>query len=660
MFIEAAQLTWDNGLPYSSHFKDIYFSVDNGLAETHHVFLQGNRLPERFGQLTSEQSFTIAETGFGTGLNFLATWQLWQQTPRAANTWLHFVSVEKHPLSKDDLTRALALWPTLADCAQALLAQYPPLTAGWHRLVFAEQHITLTLVFGDALALLPDVVAKVDAWFLDGFAPDKNPELWQVDLLNHVANLSKVGTTLATFSAAGVVKRGLESVGFTVTKQQGFGRKRDMITATLNQAHPSKATWHSPAPPYQGKKQALIIGAGIAGVSCARALALRGWQVTIIDQAAHAASAASGNPAAIIYPKLAPAHLSAWHFQQQAYLWLLQLLKKPALDTVWCQTGLLWLLTGNQQREGEKLDNHPWPSELVEKVSPQQASLLAGTAIDCECLYFPQAGFLQPQALCAAWLNHPNIRCLWQRQVSELKQHEQQWLAIDKQQQVIAQAPVVILANALAAQQLTVSQHLPLTPVRGQIAQFETNTALKKLNAVLCYGGYLTPAFGTAKPQTHCLGASFWPKNTNTEVTVSDHVHNQQLIAQFLPQLTEQLPSIDKWQGRAALRAQTTDYLPIVGRLPIYEDFIQDYAALKHGKTIHQVARYYDGLFVSLGHGSKGFCYAPLAAEVIAAQLNHEPLPIAQRVLQALYPARFWVKALKRQKTTKSVVLDTD
>ena len=155
-------------------------------------------------------------------------------------------------------------------------------------------------------------------------------------------------------------------------------------------------------------------------------------------------------------------------------------------------------------------------------------------------------------------------------------------------------------------------------------------------------------------------GYSFWPKNTNTEVTVSDHVHNQQLIAQFLPQLATQLPNIDFWQGRAALRAQTTDYLPIVGQLPIYEDFIQDYAELKHGKTIHQVPRYYEGLFVSLGHGSKGFCYAPLAAEVIAAQLNHEPLPIAQRVLQALYPARFWVKALKRQKTTKSVVLDTD
>jgi tRNA 5-methylaminomethyl-2-thiouridine biosynthesis bifunctional protein len=221
------------------------------------------------------------------------------------------------------------------------------------------------------------------------------------------------------------------------------------------------------------------------------------------------------------------------------------------------------------------------------------------------------------------------------------------WQALTDDNTVIAQASVVVIANALAAQQLTVSQALPLTPVRGQIAQITTNDTLKPLTSVLCYGGYLTPHYS----DTHCLGASFLPNNTNTDITDEDHQHNYQLLNSFLPDLAQQLPPISTWQGRAALRAQTTDYLPMVGALPVYDDFCQRYAEFKHGKQVDEAPVYHQGLYVSLGHGSKGFCYAPLAAEIIAAELNHEPYPVAERVLNALNPARFWVKALKRRQT---------
>ncbi len=646
MVIEAAELSWPNGLPYSPRFGDIYFSLDDGLAEKNYVFLQANQLATRFSALANNSSFTIAETGFGTGLNFLATWQLWQQN-RPADTWLHYTSVEKHPLTASDLQRALALWPDLQSLASQLLAQYPPLTAGWHRLVFAEQHLTLTLLLGDANELLPELVADVDAWFLDGFAPDKNPELWQLNLLSSIAKLSKVNTTLSSYTAAGVVKRTLEAAGFDVVRSKGFGRKRDMTTATLRSKQPLKLSWQSRNNiiHHASAKTAIVIGAGIAGVSCARALAIRGWQVTVIEQAEHAASAASGNPAAIIYPKLAPPHLSAWHFQQQAYLSLLPQLRDEKLAGVWQERGLLWLLAGNQQREGDKLDTHPWPSSLVRKVEAEEASLLAGVTIDCACLYFPQAGFLHPKALCEAWLNHPNIRCLWQTHVAGIEKAHGLWQTFDKHNNVIAQASIIIIANALAAQQLTPSQNLALTPVRGQIAEVSTNDTLQTLNTVLCYGGYLTPSYG----KYHCLGASFLPNNTKTEVTDADHQHNYQLVHTFLPELAQQLPAIQTWQGRAALRAQTTDYLPMVGALPVYEDFCRRYADFQHGKIVEQAPIYHQGLYVSLGHGSKGFCYAPLAAEIIAAELNNEPYPVAERVLQALNPARFWVKALKRR-----------
>ncbi len=232
MVIVPASISWPNGLPYSNDFGDIYFSLDDGLAEKDYVFLQANHLAQRFAALAANTSFTIAETGFGTGLNFLATWQLWQQT-RSVGAWLHFVSLEKHPLTPDDLSRALALWPSLQTYAAKLLAKYPPLTAGWHRLVFAEENLTLTLLLGDANELLPELVAEVDVWFLDGFSPDKNPELWQLNLLSSVAKLSKINSTLSTYSAAGVVKRTLEAAGFVVIKQKGFGLKRNMTTATM-------------------------------------------------------------------------------------------------------------------------------------------------------------------------------------------------------------------------------------------------------------------------------------------------------------------------------------------------------------------------------------------------------------------------------------------
>ena len=192
----------------SQQYGDVYFSRASGLDETRHVFLEQNHLPQRWRDL-QQDSFTIVETGFGTGLNFLCAWQLWLVcAPPAAR--LHFVRIEKYPLTLDDLTRALSLWPPLAAERAALLAQYGMLAPGWHRLSFAQGRVTLTLIIGDVQTSLPLLRAKADAWFLDGFAPSKNPEMWQPDLYIQMARLSHPSTTFATFTSAGLVKRGLQ------------------------------------------------------------------------------------------------------------------------------------------------------------------------------------------------------------------------------------------------------------------------------------------------------------------------------------------------------------------------------------------------------------------------------------------------------------------
>lgn len=231
-----AEIEWREGLPYASIFQDVYFSTDNGLAESQFVFLEQNNLAARFSLLNS-RNFTIAETGFGTGLNFLSTWQLWLETA-APNSQLHFISIEKYPLSITDLTQALAHWPELNTYSQLLLAQYQQFSAGLHQLSFAKGKVLLSLLIGDITEMLPQIETiqtgttlniAIDAWFLDGFSPAKNPDMWSSALFLQMAKLAHQHTTFATFSSAGVVRRGLQAVGFQVNKLAGFGKKREML-----------------------------------------------------------------------------------------------------------------------------------------------------------------------------------------------------------------------------------------------------------------------------------------------------------------------------------------------------------------------------------------------------------------------------------------------
>lgn len=207
----------------SKEFGDVYFSAADGLAETQHVFLKGNGLPEKW---QGKQEFTIAETGFGTGLNFLAAWQLFEETAQPSQK-LHFISFEKFPLSTDEIRQALSPW-NFGDKLEKLLQNYPLRIGGFHQLKINDQ-ITLTLIFEDINIMIPQFQADIDAWFLDGFKPSANPEMWTEIVFKNMARLSKPGTSFATFTAAGFVKRGLRDVGFNVQKIRGFGTKRDML-----------------------------------------------------------------------------------------------------------------------------------------------------------------------------------------------------------------------------------------------------------------------------------------------------------------------------------------------------------------------------------------------------------------------------------------------
>lgn len=710
-----AELDWDeDGQPLSRAFGDVYFSRANGLAETRHVFLQHNHLAERFAQLTPTSVFTIGETGFGSGLNFLAAWQLWLETA-PAGARLQFITTEKYPLSRADLLRALALWPELGALTQALLAQYPHLVnPGFHRL-HVSHDVSLTLIIDDAAAGLEQLLLAphmhalaphgplVDAWFLDGFAPAKNPQMWSAELFAAIGKLSRAGSTAATFSAAGIVKQGLRGAGFEIVKVPGFGRKREMVRAERNDparletpvdqacvvtnqpssgATPTAATITGTGPitgtgtrtvpgitpwvlvrdrPTSTSRTATIIGGGLAGCHSARALALRGWQVTIIERNPQLAAAGSGNPQGALYAKLSPKqeplaafNLATLQFALRSYaaFW-----RDNPQDGQAC--GVLQLAhTPAEQQLHERLQQmlDVFAQDLVRVVDAAEASTLAKVPIANGGLFFPRAGWLNPPAVCAWLVDHPNIRVVYNTAALALSPRSagSEWDITDENGS-IARSAIVVLANARDAQAFSQSAHLPLKHIRGQVSYLPANTLSQQLATVVCSDGYIASAMAAAdQTLMHCVGATFNLHDEEPAPRASDHATNLLKIQTQLPALGDQWQHLkpEELHGRVGFRCTTPDYLPIIGPAPEAEAFVEDYAALRKNAqaVIPQAGRYWPGLYVNVGHGSRGLAYTPLAAELLACHITGEAFPVARELVQALHPARFLIRGLQRNR----------
>lgn len=265
-------------VPYSPQYGDIYHSSQDALGQAHHVFLRGNGLPERW---RGRERFTVCETGFGLGTNFLALWQAWRDDPQRCGR-LHMVSIEAHPFEADQMVHWLRrrLPDSLQPLVDELLAQWPPLMPGLHRLAFERGAVTLTLAFGRAHVVLPQLRFAADAFLLDGFAPGRNPDMWSGDVMAQLADLGAAGATLATWATTGAMRRSLLSAGFIVEKRPGFGPKREMTVASLPVAG-VRASQALASMRRAGR--AVVIGAGLAGAGVARGLADRGWKVEVVD-----------------------------------------------------------------------------------------------------------------------------------------------------------------------------------------------------------------------------------------------------------------------------------------------------------------------------------------------------------------------------------------
>ncbi len=698
--ITSPEIEWrDNGQPVSVTFDDTYFSVNNGLEESRYVFLNQNNLPERWRQWRGP--FRIIETGFGTGLNFLATWQAFLKES-CEHTWLEFTSIEKFPLSREQLRRALSLWPELDDLANQLLAQYPDATPGFHRLVWPDQRVALTLIMGDVHDALPQLEGPVNAWYLDGFTPTRNPDMWNEALFKEIRRISRPhpnihtfdspeswqnsSPTCATFTAASLVRRGLNGAGFKTQKAPGYGRKREMLLASYQQSTgPERPVlfdgkpWLVPttgssstAPAHimptesaeQPKQQtAIVIGAGLAGCTTARALADRGFQVTVFDGNG-IANGGSGNPQGGLYVKLA-ANDQAIHtdFYLQAYLLATQSAERilgpgTADNTSWQQCGVLQLATDDAElrRQQRFLATHTLPLSVIKPVSAEQASQQAGVPLTSSGLFFPKAGWVNPRQFCYQLLKHPAIRIHTRRVMSLAPPADAPYWTASCENGSRHTAHHVVIATANEAHDLLPSAYLPIRPIRGQLT-FVDSHHIANPSTVLCGTSYMAPA---APGQAYTvMGATYNLRDTSTTLSSKDHQTNLNHLRNFGSRFAADLPSVQG--GRVGFRCTTPDYLPLVGPVMNTSAFLKTYSPMvKNARQVPaKAAPAIPGLWLNVGHGSRGLASTPLCAELLANQIMGAAAPVSQAVLEALWPGRFLLRDMIRRKLPNPVTENT-
>ncbi len=660
-----AALRWEepdargNACPYSSSFGDVYYSRDDGIEESRYVFLQGNRLQERLRH-HPRRHFCIAETGFGTGLNFLLTWQLWRDQP-ATGPGLHYISIEKYPLSREDLCRALSAWPALQPLAERLLHDYPGLVPGQHRLLLDDGRVTLDLWWHDANEALPDLAGRnealVDAWYLDGFAPALNESMWRRDILHAMALLSLPEATFATFTAAGQVRRDLSTAGFRVERAPGYGRKRECLRGELQQ-RPHRAAdpatpWDLPRDRQPVPESVLVVGGGLAGCTAAAALARRGLRVRLLERA-DLAGEGSGNDQGILYTRLSRRHSVLTDFAVQSFCFASKYYRF-LFDRGLLVEGEDGELCGSFHQSGDATELaalssllQPVP-ELAQVVDAARANDLLGVTQSQGGYWFPGSGWLRPVSVCRELIAADNIEVIEHAGNVSLHRGDSRWLAMAGGD-TLAEAPCAVIATGTGTTPLAGLDWLPLQAIRGQTTQLPSSPNLGKLRSTLCHEGYIAPARGGA----HCIGATFDLHDGERDLRPPDHRRNLAALASAVPSWRTELEALDpeRLDGRVGFRCASPDYLPLAGPVPDRDAFLRDYAPLrKNAKHILDTrGDYMPGLYLTTGHGSRGLSSTPLCAELLASQICGEPPPLSRELARALSPARFIIRDLGRNR----------
>lgn len=670
----------EDGAPYCTRFNDIYFDSESGYQQSDDIFICSNNIKQRF--IEAKSTITIAETGFGTGLNFLLTLQAYQNAQSESSqdiAPLHFISVEKYPLNKKQLQQSLTVLPELSKYAEMLLEQYPSshtLTEQVFEAPFLNNKVHLTIIFDDASNGLKQLSIRnerntqtdllcnlVDIWYLDGFSPAKNPDMWSAGLFQQIARLSQEQASLTTFTVAGFVKRALQDVGFRIEKLPSKGKKKEILRGTFHRINPHKGYQHRPI--ITKPQHVSIIGGGIASACIAYKLAKQGVKITLYCKDETIAQGGSSNAIGALYPLLHQSHDDISLFYQAAF-WRARHFYDDIFqqgfhfDHQWC--GLLELSYKKAlQNRQDKFDQlAAWPKDLIQSVDSSQASRIAGIPLQHGGLFMPNAGWAAPQQLVQKIIQaaektgrlkvktNTHIRKITPLEHSSLDNKETQWKLTTNKGEF--NASVLIVCGGAEVIDMDYIKSLPLSATRGQVTSMQSNENISPLNTVICHKGYLTPK----NKGIHCIGATFQKNDTNTKTSAEDDKYNLTMLEQCLPEVSKNIHWCDNdiSTSKARLRCMSQDHMPVVGAMPDISAHKAIYSHLAKDKNwrYSEPAPVVHNLYVALGLGARGLCSAPLAADIITADICNTPYPVESEMLFNLSPNRFIIRDIIKRK----------
>lgn len=646
--IQRAKLQWNGALPLVSSMPIFSIPAQERIAFSKKTFIDGNDLINRWKRLPEDTTsrFTIAEVGFGTGLNFLLTWKWWSlYAPKNAS--LHFVSSEQNPLSLKDLKKCLALWPELTEMAQQLIDAYPVLTPGYHQLSFPKNNITLTLMLSDKLDCYEQLLicgeskletelrkACIDAWYLNEFPHSST--VWPLPFLKILIMLSQQETTVV-----GATKQSFADLG-CVMGEQTVGLQQSLIFKKIPDLKLKSATtpWQVSGSSKIRKKKAIILGAGLAGCFLANSLARKGWDITLIEEQNSVGLGASANPQTVLFPKLSAYKSPLTEFMLTAFLYANRVYKNLLSQHNLGELKGSLLIAHNEREQKVQQSLSGWLAhypELALQINKEQASELAGIPLNKAGLFIPLSGWMNTPALCHSLVQEPGIDLVTGCKVHSLVFEDEQWIVNQHR------AEVVILTNGPQAHSFAQTNHLPLQKVRGQMTAIKATSVTNNLLIPLCGQGHVLPQ----TKGVHYLGATYSPGIEDSRIHKADDEKNRQALEHFMDTIIWSDEVTDNWVG---IRATTPDYLPLVGPAPIAHEFTKVYAALaKDAKRwMDKKGGYYPGLYLCAGFGSRGLTTIPLCTEWLASTLNNELSCLPRNLLHALAPARFLRQSIIR------------
>ncbi len=643
------QITWRSGVPFSVEFDDLYYSAEDGQAESIFVFIDGTDVVKTAAR---KDKLVIGETGFGTGLNFLTTWQAWRAAkPRAR---LFFISAEASPLRAADLEQAHKAFPKLDELSEQLRAAWPPTSSGFHYRSFENGQVSLLLMFGGVEAVFSQLNAKIDVWYLDGFAPAKNPAMWTAALFKQMAQLSNPGAGVATFTAAGFVRRGLKAQGFNMQKKQGFGQKKERLVGTFQpNEHPPThqpdaasvpSTWCS-TPPANTEK-IVVIGDGIAGSSIAYALAQRGLEPILLAPKAPRLKS-STLPAAILAPQLLLADPLEKTFFYAAFSYAVS---HPAYKQAFAnERGTEYLPSSPQdiQKLTDVLTQFNWGEEWLKRSG--------------DGLILPKGGTVDPKKI----LNNLNrsINRLY-GDVARLERCPDGWRLVSEFGETITLSPTVVLATGvqttkiLAASDLIgaslSAQHPSIRPRSGQLECMPASAIYGARDHTITYGGYMSASISTEDFSDMRTVGSTYEKLSEVPPCPAEPTETarQAILTQCSENTGAVFDTHTAMQSWTGVRATAPDHMPYAGPIPNWADMSSACACLAIDRKLPlpRTPKMEAGLYCLTALGSKGFQYGPLLGEYLAAMICGDPSPLPQNLQPKLHPARGFVRDIIRGK----------